>query len=211
MTEAKKKKIKRGPIKYHPPKDDPRDGKRPFIQPLSERSWSERQLNKYVKNENLREHCRMVADAMEAYAKKLGEFPELWYQTGLLHDIDWEMFPDEHPNKAVNEIIYDYPREMLDAILAHAPQRTGKEPESLIEKYLFAIDELSGLMHALSLMRPNGFSDMKYKSVKKKIKDKAFAAGVDREMVKRGFELIKEEPAEHVEFLIEVFKRRKNA
>ena len=149
----------------------------------------------------------MVAQAMSAYAEKLGEDVEFWYQTGLLHDLDWEMYPDEHPNKAVNEILVDYPAELLAAILSHAPGITGKHPVTTIEKYLFACDELSGLMHAVSLMRPNGFSDMKPKSVKKKIKDKSFAANVSRDDIKQGFELIEKTPDEHITFLIEVFKK----
>ena len=149
----------------------------------------------------------MVARAMEVYAKELGEDAELWYQTGLLHDLDWEMYPDEHPNKAVNEILVDYPAELLRAIRAHATMRTGQEPETLLDKYLFACDELSGFMHAVSLMRPNKFADMKPKSVKKKLKDVSFAANVDREEINKGFTLIGKTPDEHISFLIEVFKK----
>ncbi|HEX7017831.1 MAG TPA: HD domain-containing protein [Patescibacteria group bacterium] len=163
-------------------------------------------LEEYVKNPALRHHCTMVAQAMEAYAKALDEDAELWYQTGLLHDLDWEKYPDQHPMKAVNEILVDYPQEMLDAILAHGPDITGKQPQTLIERYLFACDELSGFLHAVSLMRPNGFADMEYKSVKKKLKDKGFAANVSREDIARGFELIDKEPQEHIFFLINVFK-----
>lgn len=174
---------------------------------LPPRSQAEELLNKYIKNDALKHHCQMVADAMEGYAKSLGEDSELWYQAGLLHDLDWEMYPDEHPNKAVNEILAnDYPSELIEAIRAHAPLRTGKQPQTTIEKYLFACDELSGLMHAVSLMRPNGFADMKVKSVKKKIKDKSFAANVSRDDIKMGFELISKTPEEHIEFLIQVFK-----
>ncbi|MGD9129107.1 MAG: HDIG domain-containing protein [Candidatus Woesebacteria bacterium] len=174
---------------------------------LASRQESEALLKKYIKNERLVHHCKMVAAAMEAYAKKLNEDEELWYQTGLLHDLDWEMYPDEHPNKALNEILKDYPDGLLEAIKAHAPNRTGKRPETKLERYLFACDELSGLMHAVSLMRPNGFQDMKVKSVKKKIKDKAFAANVSREDIKQGFDLIEESPEEHIDFLISVFKK----
>ena len=176
-------------------------------QDLPERKTSVSLMEQYVTNDALRHHCLMVARAMEAYARELGEDEELWYQTGLLHDLDWEKYPDEHPNKAVNEILADdYPVELIEAIKAHAPHRTGKQPETLLEKYLFACDELSGLMHAVSLMRPNGFADMKAKSVKKKIKDKSFAANVSREDIRQGFELIGKTPDEHIAFLIEVFK-----
>ncbi|MFZ5376852.1 MAG: HD domain-containing protein [Patescibacteria group bacterium] len=174
---------------------------------LANRVNSQQLLEKYVPNQALAHHSKMVARAMEAYANALGEDTELWYQAGLLHDLDWEMFPDEHPNKAVNEILADYPVELLDAIRAHAPGRTGKEPETLIERYLFACDELSGLMHAVSLMRPGGFSDMQVKSVKKKIKDKSFAANVSREDIAKGFELIGKTPDEHINFLIGVFAK----
>ena len=173
---------------------------------LPPRDQSIKLLEKYVKNEKLRHHCYMVAEAMGAYAQHLDEDEELWYQTGLLHDLDWEMYPDEHPNKAINDLLGEYSAELIAAIKAHAPGRTGKHPETKLERYLFACDELSGLMYAVSLMRPNGFVDMKPKSVKKKIKDKSFAANVSREDIKQGFELIQIEPPAHIEFLIGVFK-----
>lgn len=176
-------------------------------QALPNRETTEQLIRTYIKNQALLHHCQMVAAALVAYAQVLHEDSELWYQTGLLHDLDWEMFPDEHPNKAVNEILKGYPLELLEAIKAHAPHRTGKNPETTLEKYLFACDELSGLLHAISLMRPNGFLDMTYKSVKKKIKDKAFAANVSREDIWQGFTLIEKNPQEHVEFLINVFKK----
>lgn len=174
---------------------------------LPARDQSEQLLSKYVKNKALLRHCHMVAQAVEAYAKELGEDTELWYQTGLLHDLDWEKYPDEHPNKAVNEILVDYPSELLGAIRAHATMRTGKKPVTLLDKYLFACDELSGFMHAVSLMRPNKFADMKPKSVKKKLKDISFAANVSREEIDKGFTLIGKSPDEHISFLIEVFKQ----
>ena len=170
------------------------------------RKKSQELLDQYIKNSALKHHCEMVAAAMEAYAKELGEDAELWYQAGLLHDLDWEKYPDEHPNKAITEILAEYPQELKDAIAAHAPERTGKQPETVIEKYLFACDELSGLMHAASLMRPTGFSDMEPKSIKKKLKDKGFAANVSREDINHGFELIGKTPDEHIGFLITVFQ-----
>lgn len=115
---------------------------------LPKREQSQALLEKYVENQALRHHCQMVADAVKAYAQKFGEDEELWYQTGLLHDLDWEKYPDEHPNKAVSEFLTDYPEELKSAILAHAPFRTNKEPATKLDKYLFACDELSGFMHA---------------------------------------------------------------
>ncbi|NTU46476.1 HD domain-containing protein [Candidatus Roizmanbacteria bacterium] len=169
------------------------------------REQSETLLQTYIKNEALQHHSRMVAQALAAYAQKLHEDVELWYQTGLLHDLDWEMFPDEHPNKAIRDLLSDYPVELKDAIAAHAPSRTGKEAVSLLEKYLFACDELSGFMHAVSLMRPNRFHGMEPKSVIKKLKDKGFAAKVSREDIEKGFTLIGLSPEEHIRFLIQVF------
>lgn len=168
-------------------------------------------MNRYIENENLRNHCRMVAQAMEAYAKVLensDEEIESWWAAGLLHDLDWEKYPDAHPAKAVNEILpkAGYPKDLIAAVEAHAPERTGKEPETEIERYLFACDELSGFMNAVSLVRPNGFSDMKIKSVKKKLKDKSFAADVPRKDIQKGAELINMELNDHIAFLIEVFR-----
>lgn len=173
---------------------------------LPPREQSEALLDQYVKNDKLAHHCRMVATALEAYAKVLGEDAELWYQTGLLHDLDWEAFPDEHPNKAVAEFLTEYPAELRQAILAHAPERTNTVAETLLDKYLFACDELSGLMHAASLMRPTRFTDMEVKSVKKKLKDKSFAANVSREDIENGMTMIGKNPDDHIAFLINVFQ-----
>jgi predicted hydrolase (HD superfamily) len=148
---------------------------------LATREEAEALLEKFIENPALRHHAKMVATALAAYAQVLGQDEELWYQSGLLHDLDWEKYPDEHPNRAISEILKNYPREMLHAIAAHAPARTGVTAESLLDRYLFACDELSGFLHAVSLMRPNGFADMKVTSVKKKLKDKSFAANVSRE------------------------------
>ncbi|HAU99445.1 MAG TPA: lysine--tRNA ligase [Candidatus Pacebacteria bacterium] len=164
-------------------------------------------LRSHMKNEALIHHSEMVADAMRAYAEKLGEDVDLWYATGLLHDMDWEEFPDEHPNKAIAEWLGEYPQELREAIAAHAPERTGREPQNALDRYLFACDELSGLMHAASLMRPTGFQGMEVSSVKKKIKDKGFAKNVSREDIARGIELIESSVEDHVAFLLGVFEK----
>lgn len=168
-------------------------------------------LNEYVKSESLRQHCKMVSDAMEWYASSLDKEKseaDSWWTAGLLHDLDWETYPDDHPEMAVNEILpeYGYSKEIIGAVEAHAPQRTGREPENDIERYLFACDELSGFMNAVSLMRPNGFSDMKVKSVTKKLKDKRFAENVPREDIRKGAELIGLGLNEHIQNLIECFR-----
>ena len=175
------------------------------------RKNSQQLLEKYIENENLRHHSMMVAAAVEAYANDLNKSEaeaEQWWTAGLLHDLDWEKYPEEHPNKATEEILPDsgYDKTIIDAIKAHAPERTGKEPQSELERYLFACDELSGFMNAVSLMRPNGFRDMKVKSVTKKLKDKSFATNVPREDIEKGAELINKPLNEHILFLIGVFR-----
>ena len=170
-------------------------------------------MQKFITSESLRQHCEMVATAMQGYAMKLEKSDEMvdkWWTTGLLHDLDWEKFPDEHPSKAVNEILPDqgYDDDIIGAVEAHAPDRTGREPISEIERYLFACDEISGFMKAVSLMRPNGFSDMKVKSVTKKLKDKKFAENVPREDVQKGADLINIELRDHIQNLITYFKDR---
>lgn len=174
---------------------------------LPPREEAERLVEEYITDEALRNHCRMVAQAMQAYAKELGANEELWYQTGLLHDLDWEMYPDEHPNKAISDILTNYPQELLDAIATHAPDRTGKEPQTQLERYLFACDEICGFINAVSLMRPEGFEGMKPKSIKKKLKTRQFAANVSREDIAEGLTLIGKSEDEHFSFLIDVFNK----
>jgi predicted hydrolase (HD superfamily) len=179
---------------------------------MPSRNESSDLLNQYIESDSLRQHCEMVATAMEGYADHLNlpsDEKDRWWTAGLLHDLDWEKFPDQHPNKAVDEILpaLGYSDDVIAAVKAHAPERTGKEPDSEMERYLFACDELSGFMNAVSLMRPNGFSDMKVKSVKKKLKDKRFAANVPRDDIQKGANLIGKELSEHIQFLIGVFKK----
>lgn len=178
-----------------------------------QRKESEALLREYIESDSLLLHSHMVADAMEEYAASLDKSEQeihQWWTAGLLHDLDWEKYPDEHPNKAVENILPEkgYGQKILHAIEAHAPARTGRHPETEIERYLFACDELSGFMNAVSLMRPNKFSDMKVKSVKKKLKDKRFAENVPREDIKKGAELINTELNNHIQFLIETFKKK---
>ncbi len=189
------------------PKKTPIKATAPDSTPIAPRSEAEELVKTHIQSEALRHHCSMVAQAMEAYAKSLGEDSELWYQAGLLHDLDWEEFPDEHPNTAVKEWLTNYPESLRLAILAHGPERTGKNPETLIERYLFACDELSGIMYAVSIMRPNRFADMEPKSVKKKLKDKSFAANVSRADITKGMELIEKSEDEHIAFLISIFRQ----
>jgi predicted hydrolase (HD superfamily) len=148
-------------------------------------------LNEWVDNEGLRNHMKAVEAAVRRYARQFGADEEEWALAGLLHDLDWEKYPDEHPLRAVDELRgRGYPGTVLHAILAHRSDFTGVEPESQLDRVLVACDELSGLVNACALVRPTGISDLTPKSVKKKMKDKAFAAGVDREEVRRGVELL---------------------
>lgn len=148
---------------------------------------------------------------MEGYAHKLGKNPEVteeWWTAGLLHDLDWEQYPDTHPKTAVEEILpeHGYSKEIIGSVESHAPGRTGREPETEMERYLFACDELSGFMYAVSLMRPNGFSDMKVKSVTKKLKDKKFAENVSRDDIRKGADLIDSDLNTHIQQLINIFR-----
>lgn len=169
-------------------------------------------VKEYIKNEALYRHCEMVAVAMEGYARKL-DLPtdeiEEWWSAGMVHDIDWEKYPDEHPNYAVTNILpqKNYSNAVIEAVKAHATSRTGKNPESQIEKFLFACDELSGFINAVSLIRPNGLSDMQASSVSKRLKDKRFAANVSREDITNGTQMINVPINEHISNLIEFFKQ----
>jgi putative nucleotidyltransferase with HDIG domain len=170
-------------------------------------------MHEYTKNENLRRHMYAVEAAMRAYARKYGEDEDLWGITGLLHDFDYERWPnddrkpdDEHPTVGVG-ILRErgYPEEMLQAILGHADY-TGVPRESLMARVLFAVDELTGFLTACALVRPTGISDLKVKSVKKKFKDSSFARGVNREDVQRGVEELAVDFAEHVQLVIEAMR-----
>jgi predicted hydrolase (HD superfamily) len=161
-------------------------------------------LNEWVENEGLRVHMRCVEAAVRHYARMRGADEELWGLAGLLHDLDWEKYPENHPLTAVDHLREaGYPEEVLHAILAHRPDFTGVEPETELDRVLFACDELSGLVYACCLVRPNGIDDLAPKSVVKKLKDRAFAAGVDREEVAKGMELIGMERNEHIQNVID--------
>jgi len=161
-------------------------------------------LESWVKNQGLRKHMLSVEAAVRHYARKHGEDEDLWGTAALLHDLDWERHPDDHPHRGLTELgDLGYPNEVLQAIRAHAPDRTGVEPKTLLDRVLFACDELSGLVYACCLVRPTGIDDLAPKSVTKKLKDKAFAAGVNRNDVARGVELLGIERSEHIQNVID--------
>ena len=170
-------------------------------------------MHEYTQNENLRRHMYAVEAAMRAYAGKFGEDEELWGVTGLLHDFDYERWPnddrkpdDEHPSNGV-KILREggYPQDMLAAILGHCDY-TGVPRETLMAKTLFAVDELTGFLTACALVRPTGLTDLKVKSVKKKFKDSSFARGVNREDVQAGVEQLGVEFSEHVQLVIDAMR-----
>lgn len=166
-------------------------------------------LEEWVENDGLRKHMYSVEAAMRYYAKLRGEDEEAWGLAGLLHDLDWEKHPEEHPLKAVEHLRgLGYPEEVLHAILAHRSDFTGVEPETDLDKYLVACDELSGLVFAACLVRPTGIDDLKPKSVTKKLKDKTFAAGVSRDDVQWGMDLIGKERSEHIQNVIDGMRER---
>ena len=164
-------------------------------------------LEEWVENKGLRKHMYAVEAAVRYYAQLRGGDEDIWGLAGLLHDLDWEKHPEEHPLRAVAKLREEgYPEEVLQAILAHRADFTGVEPESELDKVLIACDELSGLVYATCLVRPNGIDDMKPKSVTKKLKDKTFAAGVSRDEVQKGVDLIGLERVEHIQNIINALR-----
>jgi predicted hydrolase (HD superfamily) len=161
-------------------------------------------LCEYTKGEPLRKHARAVEAVMRAYARRLGEDEENWGITGMLHDFDYEMYPDppDHPVKG-SEILAarGYGEDIRRAILGHA-NYTGVARDTLLARGLYACDELTGFVVACALVRPNGIWDLESKSVKKKLKDKAFARTVNRDEVYEGAQELGVELGEHIDFII---------
>ncbi|HBX69727.1 MAG TPA: HAD family hydrolase [Chloroflexi bacterium] len=167
-------------------------------------------VNEYIKNENLLRHMLAVEAAMRFYAQIFEEDEELWGLTGLLHDFDWEIHPtlDEHP-QAGEPLLRErgVPDEIIRAVLSHA-DHTGIPRDSVMEKALFACDEITGLITAVALVRPSrSLADLEVKSVKKKWKDKAFAAGANRDEIEQGAREFGIELWEHVGNVIIAMRR----
>lgn len=167
-------------------------------------------LCEYTKTDALRKHALAVEAAMAAYAEKFGADREAWSVVGLLHDFDYEMYPQypEHPLKG-SEILKErgISEELLRAILSHVPA-TNIPRESPLAKALFASDELSGFIMAVAVIRPNKIADLEVSSVKKKLKDKAFARAVSREDIVKGAEDLGVPMDEHIGFVIAALKSR---
>jgi putative nucleotidyltransferase with HDIG domain len=164
-----------------------------------EEAWA--LLTEWVESESLRRHCLAVEAAMRAYAAEAGADAELWGVTGLLHDADYERFPDlatGHPRMIMAELERrGAPAEMVRAIAAHA-ESLGVEPETPIERTLVAVDELCGFLVACAVVRPTGIHGLAPKSVRKKLRQPSFAAAVNRDDVRRGAEELGLEFDEHV-------------
>jgi putative nucleotidyltransferase with HDIG domain len=164
-------------------------------------------LEEWVENEALRNHMRAVEAAVRSYAREAGEDEETWGLAGLLHDLDWEKYPDEHPVRAVEYLRqHGWPEAVLHAILAHRADFTGVQPETPLDRTLLACDELTGLINATALVRPSGIDDLTPKSVKKKMKDATFARGVNRDDIRHGSELLGIELDRHIQNCIDAMR-----
>jgi putative nucleotidyltransferase with HDIG domain len=166
-------------------------------------------LQEHTRGDVLIRHATAVEACMRAYALKLGEDEETWGIAGMLHDFDWDVCPtpEEHPQFGAN-ILRErgYPEVIVRAVLSHG-NHTGVARETAMEKTLFAVDELSGFVTAVALVRPSkSLADTDVRSVRKKMKDKRFAASVSREDIVQGAEEISVDLDEHVEFVIEALK-----
>ncbi len=171
-------------------------------------------LCEYTQNENLRKHALAVEACVRAYARKFGTDEDLWCLTALLHDFDYERWPndahsptEEHPSEG-SKILRErgYPEEMIRAILSHADY-TGVPRQSSLEHVLFACDELAGFLTACALVKPGkSIFEVEPDSVKRKLKDKAFARGVNRDDVRKGAEELGIPLEEHIAFCIEAMK-----
>jgi len=173
-----------------------------------EESWE--LLCEWTESDSLRKHMLAVETAMRAYARKFGEDVEKWGVTGLLHDMDYEKHPspDEHPMVGVRELeSRGYPEDVLHAIKGHADYLDVPR-DTLMSKTLYAVDELSGFIVACALVRPEGLEGLKAKSVRKKMKQKSFAAAVNREDIVRGSEELGVDLNEHIEFVADAMRER---
>ncbi len=157
-------------------------------------------LTHYTKSEALLRHALAVEASTAFYARKFGEDEELWRVAALLHDFDYEMHPtlDKHPQDGAPILREEgYPEEVVETVLSHA-NHLGLPRDTLLKKSLFACDELSGFVHACGLVRPTGLEGLEPKSVRKKLKQPSFAAGVSRDDVYEGAELLGIELDEHI-------------
>lgn len=169
-------------------------------------------VNEFTHGPSLIKHMLAVEAAMRAYARRLGADEELWATVGLVHDFDYEQNPDlsveGHPvtgSKILRE--RGWPEEIIHAVLSHAAEYTGVQRQNVMEKALWAVDELTGLLTAVALVRPSkDIRDVKIKSVRKKWKDKAFAAAVNRQEIEHAAAELGVELWEHVGLTLEAMQ-----
>jgi putative nucleotidyltransferase with HDIG domain len=177
--------------------------------PSREEAWQ--LVTEWIQDDGLRRHLLGVEAAMRAYARRADADEELWGVTGLLHDLDYERHPDlgtGHPRVALDLFREKgYPPELLDAVAGHA-DFMGVPRQTEMAKTLYAVDELSGFIAACALVRPTGIHGMAPKSVKKKLKQPSFAAGVNRDEVRRGAEELGVDFDEHLAFVIAAMEER---
>ncbi len=167
-----------------------------------DRAWQT--LTKYTQSEPLRRHALAVEAAVAGYARRFGEDEEFWRATALLHDFDYEMHPtlDKHPQDGAPILREEgYPEELVEAVLSHA-EHLDVERDTPLKKTLFACDELAGFVHACGLVRPDGIETLEPKSVRKKLKQPSFAAGVNRADVYKGAEELDVDLDEHIRNVI---------
>ena len=162
-------------------------------------------FKKYNESESLYHHALSVEAVMREAASRYGEDVEYWGIVGFLHDIDWEKFPEEHCKKAPELLAeIDTPEDMVHAICSHGYGLvTDVKPERMMEKMLFTVDELTGLITATALMRPEKMKGISVKSIKKKWKDKSFAAGVNREVISQGCKMLGMDTADVIQLAID--------
>ncbi|MFN3695451.1 MAG: HDIG domain-containing metalloprotein [Ignavibacterium sp.] len=170
-------------------------------------------LKEYTKSDSLLKHAFAVESCVKAYAKKFGEDENYWGNVALLHDFDYEKYPtaEEHPYKGA-EILKakNFPEDFIQSILSHADD-TGVKRETLLQKTLFACDELAGFLTAVAYVRPSkSIDEVEVKSVKKKMKDKAFARAVSREDIIKGAEELGVDLDSHIAFCIEAMRQNKD-
>lgn len=165
-------------------------------------------LHSLTQSQSLLRHMRTIELVMEAYAEKFGEDKEQWAIAGLLHDADYEAYPDQHPNIIVERLRLIGEDTIAHAISAHYT-KWNVPYTSLLDKALLACDELTGFIVACCQVRPDGISSLETKSVIKKLKDKGFAAKVDRDEVYKGVALMGVDLNEHITFIIEVLKKNR--
>jgi putative nucleotidyltransferase with HDIG domain len=171
-----------------------------------ERAWDT--LTRYTKSQALLRHALAVEAAVRAYARKLGGDEEFWAAAALLHDFDYEIHPtlDKHPQDGAAILREEgYPDELIDTVLSHA-EHLQLPRDTDLKKALFACDELAGFVHACGLVRPDGIETLTPRSVKKKLKQPSFAAGVHRDEVYAGAELLGVDFDEHVQTVIDAMK-----